>query len=258
LSETSLIPLASIDHHTITRNSDSAAFRDVRPEVAATATIAASYLREQLLVPNESMATSLVYAMRTETKGGETFHTNLDRAILTWLTGLANPTTLAEIESAPFSCSHLSELSLALQSTLLLNGTAFCYLPEHYEAGLVAEVADWLIRCEELYCVFCAATCGRDVLVSVRTKRATEHAGSLAQSLVQGLGKAGGHQHRGGATIRDPAKQGMDSLSLRCELLGRWRQLCGIKRRRTRRLVRCSKGRMLVAACHPASTGVSE
>ena len=69
-------------------------FRDVRPEMAASASIAANYLREQGIEPGEKLATAMVYAIRTETRGSETHYSRLDRLIVLWLTERADPSLL--------------------------------------------------------------------------------------------------------------------------------------------------------------------
>jgi hypothetical protein len=59
-------PLAVIDHHEPNGHPFRSAFRDVRPQCAATASIAASYLREQGIEPDADLATALLFAIRTE------------------------------------------------------------------------------------------------------------------------------------------------------------------------------------------------
>ena len=232
--------LAVVDHHSAESAPLDICFVDIRPDVAATASIAAQYLREQLLVPDEQLATAMLYALRTETRGGEIAYTPFDHRILTWLTGIANPTWLAKIETAPFHCSHLSNLAVALDATAIYGDVAFCFFPDECQAGLVAEVADMLIRCEQLRYVFCGATFGGDVLISVRTDRTEAHAGRLVQRLVDGLGRGGGHQHRAGAKIPNATEMMAGSEQLCRELRERWLLLCGAENRLAKPLVQSS------------------
>ena len=113
-----LRPVAVIDHHAIARPPVDIAFADIRPGVAATATIVANYLREQGIEPGVKLASAMLYAMRTETCGCETEHSELDRSIMLWLTEHAEPGLIAEIENAPWRgpisatwCSHCKERS---------------------------------------------------------------------------------------------------------------------------------------------------
>ena len=102
LTRENVVPLGIVDHHQNGKNAEATVrFHDVRPDVVASATIAASYLREQHIEPGNKLATALVYAIRTETVGGEFHFSDLDRSILPWRTVRSEPSLLAEIESAP-------------------------------------------------------------------------------------------------------------------------------------------------------------
>ncbi|MCE9557065.1 MAG: DHH family phosphoesterase, partial [Planctomycetes bacterium] len=103
--------VAVIDHHvTPTRKRVVAAFRDVRPAVTASATLAASYLREQQVEPGTALATAMLYAIRTETRGARVRYSRIDRSIGLWLTQRADPDLLSQIEQAPLSQAYFGDL----------------------------------------------------------------------------------------------------------------------------------------------------
>ena len=102
-----ILPVAVIDHHLHRNGEGKLPFIDIRTDAAATASIVAEYLREQGVDPGMKLATAILYAIRTETCGSETVHSPLDREIVTWLTDLADPTLLAEIENAPLEARIL-------------------------------------------------------------------------------------------------------------------------------------------------------
>ena len=83
------MPSVVIDHHLNGTNGARLEFKDVRPRVAAAASIAACYLREQRLEPGPKLATAMQYAIRTETCACETRHSRLDRSAIVWLTSRA-------------------------------------------------------------------------------------------------------------------------------------------------------------------------
>ena len=232
-----LNPLAVIDHHPSSRVPDGVMpLQDVRPQAAASATIATAYLRELNQEPHERLATALLYAIRTETKGSETEHSTLDRRAIEWLTKWANPTWIAEIESAPLTRSYFGDLVLALQNTFLYRDAALCLLPQADGAEVVGEVADLLIRCEEVRRVLCAAAVDNSILVSVRTEEDGDDAGKLVQTLLQGFGHGGGHAHRAGGKIPD-VSAGRITDSFEKELRRRWLEVCQVGRGRGARLV---------------------
>jgi nanoRNase/pAp phosphatase (c-di-AMP/oligoRNAs hydrolase) len=228
-------PAAVIDHHEGKCPRRRGAFHDVRPGVAASASIAASYLREQRLTPDVRLATALMFAIRTETCGNETHYSRLDRAVLLWLGKRYDPGWLAEIESAPLSPQYYGDMVLALQSTFLYDDTAFCLLPRASGPEIVGEVADLLIRCESIWRVLCGAVVGNNLLLSVRTDHDNEDAAQLAQKTLAGIGRGGGHRRRAGGKI--PGIGPKITEDLENELRDRWLAVAKVDRQRGTRLV---------------------
>lgn len=229
--------VAVIDHHQGSWQGDSLPFQDIRPRVAASATITASYLKEQHLPPDEDLATALMYAIRTETKGGESFHSRLDRSIIAWLAHFANPERLSEIENAPLPREYFADLVLALQNTFTYNGAALCFLPTAQSAEIVGEVADLLARCDKVQMVLCGAMIGADLVLSVRTGKTAGNAAELVREVVQDLGHGGGHAHRAGGKIPNVGGGQMSVEQVHNELRSRWLAACDVVRQRGTRLV---------------------
>ena len=229
-------PAAVIDHHVNGSRQSKLPFADIRVDAAASASIAASYLREQRVEPGMKLATAILYAIHTETCGSETHYSPLDRTVIQWLTGYADPSLLAEIQNAPLDREYFGDLVLAMQNTFVYDDAAFCFLPRAEGAEIVGEVADLLVRCRDVRRVLCAAIVGDDLLVSVRTKRDSDHAVRLLQATLDGLGGCGGHTHRAGGKI-PAARSSKTNSDLYDELRGRWLQACGVDRRRGTRLV---------------------
>lgn len=218
-------PVAVIDHHLNGKRSADVPFVDLRPDAAASVSIAVDYLRQQNVEPGDNLATAMLYAIRTETRGYETHHTALDRAAVLWLTARADPALLAEIESAPLSRDYFDDLALALFSSTVFEDTAFCLLPRAEGAEIVGEVADLLVRCRTIRRVFCGALVDGDLVVSVRTERSDDNAAKLVQKVLDGMGSGGGHSHRAGGKVPDV---GTINDDLQDELRRRWLAACGV------------------------------
>ena len=235
LTSSQIETVAVIDHHLVGEPPD-VPFVDIRPHMAACATIAADYLREQGIKPGERLATALLYAIRTETCGNEFRHTRLDRSVITWLTRYANPEWLSEIENAPLAKSYYGDLVLALQNTFLYGDAAFCLLPRAQGQEIVGEVADLLIRSEGIARVFCGAAIAGDFYCSVRTEDDSDSAADLVKLTLQKLGNAGGHSHRAGGKVSD-LPQGKMTEKLQEEIRERWTGACGVQGQQGTRLV---------------------
>lgn len=221
-------PVAVIDHHLLNGRlpRKGIAFCDVRPRVAASATISTCYLREQGVEPGKDLATALMYAIRTETRGNQNFYSRTDRSALLWLTERADLTQLAEIEDAPLSVEYFSDLALALQNTILYQDVAFCLLPRAHGAEIVGEVADLLIRCEPVRRVLCGAVVKGDAVISVRTSDDAEDATKLVAATLDGIGQGGGHPHRAGGKISAAAAGAAIMENFPSELRNRWLAAC--------------------------------
>ena len=237
LTRASAHPVAIIDHHAIGDEETSLPFKDIRTDVAASASIASSYLREQQIEPGMNLATAVLYAIRTETCGSETHHSELDRSVITWLTELADAAILAEIENAPLERNYFGDLVLAMQGTFVYDDAALCFLPRASCAEIVGEVADLLIRGKGIRRVLCAAVVAGDLLVSARTERHGENAARLLQTTLDGLGGCGGHAHRAGGSILAIGQKTRITENLHDDLRSRWLAACGVNRRRGERLV---------------------
>ena len=226
---------AVIDHHATSRLKPKLAFVDIRPNVAACASLCAGYLREQRIEPDERLATALIYATRAETRGQEYHHSRHDRAVISWVTGFANPAWLAEIECAPLPRTYFADLVLALQNTFLYDDAALCLLPQAEGPEIVGELADLLIRCDGVKRVLCGAAIDGGVTISVRTARDCCDAGQLVRRVLNGIGTGGGHHHRAGGRI--PHLDGHIPESLVEDIRTRWLTACHIDRERGTRLI---------------------
>ncbi len=229
-------PVAVIDHHA-NGNSTPATFVDIRSDVAASASIVASYLREQEIELGPKLATAMLYAVRTETCGHETHFSKLDRSILPWLTEHGDPALLAEIANAPLTRDYFADLLLALQNTFLYDDAAICFLPRAAGAEIVGEIADMLIRCDQIHRVLCATILADDLLISARTRPGHGSATKLLQVTLEGLGGAGGHSHRAGGKVSGVGHLTKVVEALHDDLRNRWLAACGVERKRGTRLI---------------------
>jgi nanoRNase/pAp phosphatase (c-di-AMP/oligoRNAs hydrolase) len=225
-----------IDHHALEEKSPKLRFHDIRPAVASSAAIAASYLREQKIEPNENLATALLYAIKTEAAGRGTMFSQTDRRAISWLTSHADPTRLADIENAPLRREYFGDLLLALESVSIYKDVAFCNLPKAKGPEIVGEIADLLIRCDAIERTLCTTVLNGDLLVSVRTTKGHGHAAELLAVALNGIGHCGGHAHRAGGKIV-VADTGMTVDALVEELRQRWLAVCKVESQAPSRLV---------------------
>lgn len=228
---------AVIDHHQPVGGHIRARFTDIRPKVTAAATIVAQYLREQGIEPRPELATALVYALRTDMQAKQSTFCTADHHAFAWLMHAVDHQKLSDIENAPLPPAYYADLLLALQNTFTYEDTALCFLPRASGPEIIAEVADLLIRRQDLRRVLCGAVVKGDVLLSVRTTADDGDASVLLQKTMEGLGYGGGHRHRAGGKIDLSRKTDQFSEDLQSLLRARWLAACNVDQQRGSRLV---------------------
>ena len=234
--ESGIEPAAVIDHHEVGRKRFRVGYRDIRPRVAALSSIAAEYLREQKVEPGARLATSLMYAINTETTGWQAVFSPTDRRAISWLNDYYDPAWFSDIQNAPLTREYFGDLLLALEKTFIYEDAALCFLPRATGPEIAAEVAYLLLRCKGVERVLCAAVVGEDLLISARTSRAGGDAVSLLTKTLKKIGFSGGHRHRAGGKV--PGLETRAKIDeMQTLLRGRWLTACGIQQSRGSRLV---------------------
>lgn len=230
---------------------------DCRPKVAAAVSIVIGYFIEQRLQPSSELATGVLYALKSETCGGEHQYSEIDRQAVNFLTPIACHETLARIDEAPLPHSYFVELRSALEKTELFDTAAFCDLESSSGPEVAGEIADFLIRHQDLTHVLCIARVDQQLCqqlsqqlnVSVRVSQdlasrrrraaerspdsaplqqlnASETAAHLTRRLLNGLGSGGGHRYRGGGQI-DVAELDCSVDEVVAALKHRWLDVTG-------------------------------
>ena len=235
LSGTGIVPLAVIDHHDPGLRPFRVLHRDIRTNAGASATIACTYLMEQNVEPNRSLATAILYALRADARGVAHAFSRQDLQVVGWLNDRVDHNKLNLIEAAPLEICYYKDLVCALQNAFVYQDVAVCFLPSASGPEIVGEVADLLIRCDCVNRVFCAANVDRSVMISVRTDDGGGEAATLLRQSLNGMGYSGGHgQRAGGRIIGDEATLTDERIA---KLRKRFLAACGVDEKRGVRLV---------------------
>jgi nanoRNase/pAp phosphatase (c-di-AMP/oligoRNAs hydrolase) len=231
LNKTGIQVDAVIDHHQRDNHQCRARYQDIRSHVAATAGIAAGYLIEQNMEPFTELATALLYAIRTETQGERGLLSDIDRQVISWLGERADHAQIAAIEKAPLPRDYYVDLLFAIENTQLYENVGICFLPHAAGGELVGEIADFLIRCNDLSAVLCGAVVGDALVLSARTARGGANAAELLQHCLKSPGDSGGHEHRAGGKIPLRDNEAAVIRDLQSLLKQRWLQACHVNPR---------------------------
>lgn len=232
------IPItAVIDHHDTPGDLEGVRFVDVRHTLGATCSIVVSYLTEQKVEVPPRIATGLFYGIETEMAGYPREASDLDDQALHHLYPLTDKDLVARIRNARLPQRYFGCLVQALQSSFVYDRLIISWVSDLPQPELAAEVVDFLIRFEEVDWAVCAGVHRDKLILSVRAARPDAQAGEMLRRVVQGMGRAGGHDRRAGGTVYLPSTSAHAVEHIQGELRRRLLKALNIDECRGQRLV---------------------
>jgi nanoRNase/pAp phosphatase (c-di-AMP/oligoRNAs hydrolase) len=239
-----------IDHHPAIEASKKVTFADIRENYGATSTILWEYLRQAKIAPETPLATALLYGIRSDTQDLGREATQVDIEAIESLYPLANKRMLSQIQQGQVPSAYYQMLSAALTNTKQYGHCLICNIGEIDNPDMIGEVADLLLRYEDVDWVMCYGLFDNQMLISFRTQDSSLSAGEVARKVVDKLGSGGGHDRMAGGQIRlsgnqGTRKSGRVSISASCKrfesiIRKRFLNALDIRTRKARPLVQLS------------------
>jgi nanoRNase/pAp phosphatase (c-di-AMP/oligoRNAs hydrolase) len=229
---------AVIDHHEISGVVNGLPFKDIRTGLGATCTLVAGYLIEQEVKLSPKVATGLFYGIESELTGYPREASPMDDSVMLFLYPHVQKDLLAKIRNARLPHNYFETLVQALQNSFIYDKLIVSWADELPQPDLTAEIADFLIRFEEVEWSFCAGIYQDQLVLSARTIDPKGQAGMILQDVVGKLGRAGGHDRRAGGSIPLESTSATAVEQLRSQLRKRLLQALDIDECRGQRLVR--------------------
>ncbi len=195
------IPQAVLDHHETGGNLNGVLFSDIRTHIGATSTMITGYLLEQRVMVPPPLATALLYGIESETMGYPREASSLDDGALIWLFPRADKDLLARIRNPKLPQSHFATFQSALANAFLYDKLVFSWCGTVTQPDIVAEIADFFIRFDQVDWALSAGVFDRQLKLSLRASQLGAGAGEILQAVVNGMGNAGGHDKRAGGAI---------------------------------------------------------
>ncbi len=194
-------PRVVIDHHPAYDSYHGVPFLDLREDYGATSTILTEYVRESRLELESKIATALFYGIAAETQDLGRESTPADIAAAQFLYPYANKRRLGKIENARVPREYFAAFHEAIERAQIYDHVVVSVLPAVQYPDMVAEVADFLLRLDEVEWA-CAMGRFQDYLhVSLRTTDRDVNAGDILQQVL-GSRWAGGHDMIAGGRTR--------------------------------------------------------
>jgi nanoRNase/pAp phosphatase (c-di-AMP/oligoRNAs hydrolase) len=196
-----------IDHHPATEASRGVAFADIRENYGSTSTILWEYLCEAKITPDMPIATALLYGIRSDTQDLGREAAQADITAIEALYPLVNKRMLGQIQRGRVPTAYYQMLSTALANTKQYSHCLICCIGDIDNPDMIGEVADLLLRHEEIDWVMCYGFYNGQMLISFRTQDNTLEAGDIARKVVKKIGTGGGHASMAGGQIQLPPQK---------------------------------------------------
>ena len=196
-----VLPHIVIDHHPIRRLTRTVPFTDIRSSYGSTSTIMVEYLIEAEIVPDVPLATALLYGVRSDTQDGGREATRADLDAIELLYPLANKRMLSVIQRGKVPRVYFQSIANALRNAQVQGPAILTELGEVDNPDMIAEVADLLLRDDEITWTLCSGFWNDRLLISIRTTDEANLADRVARRLVARKGTGGGHLTYAGAQV---------------------------------------------------------
>src|SRR5881296_678520 len=216
-----IVPVAVIDHHPAYDAYPGVPFLDLRDQYGATSTILTEYLRESKLAIEPKIGTALFYGIAAETQDLGREATAADIEASHFLYPHANKRRLAKIENARVPREYFRVFREAIDRAVLYDSVVVSLLGDVRYPDMVAEVADFLLRLDQVEWAAAIGTFGSCLHCSIRTTDRELNAGDVLQRVL-GSKVAGGHDMIAGGRLQvgeDPAARERAAAMVRDRLL---------------------------------------
>lgn len=188
-----------IDHHPV--SDVSAQYLDHQPDMGATATILAEYLRALDVDLDERLATALLFGIRRETLGFTRGVTGTEYRAAQYLHIKANEETLRTLADSLFTRATLDAIGRAILDRRVRGSCLVTSVEQPSERDALAQAADYLLNLEGVSTTVVFGMVDGSIHLSARTHNNHIHIGEVMEEAFDGDGSAGGHREMAGGVI---------------------------------------------------------
>jgi len=191
---------AIIDHHPVTNSFNDSSFVDIRPDYGSTSTILTQYLRTARIKPSRTLATTLLYGIKTDTRNFERNTIVGDIEAFRFLFPLSNHNILRKIEISDLSFSDLKFFQRAVERKHVVRERLFAHLDEVPTADILVVLAEFFLKVHDVSWSIISGILEGNLIVVVRNDGSRD-AGKIIRRAFGHIGCAGGHQAMARAEI---------------------------------------------------------
>lgn len=226
-----------IDHHPPKKVFSDIFWVDVRENYGASATILYEYLQSQDVSINTKLATSLFYAIKSETQDLGREWSKADREAYLKLLPLSNNQILYDIIHPQVSRDYFITFHTAIENARVFGEMLVFNLRKVENPDLVAELADFLLRRQGVNYVLGMGWFDGTQILSMRSLNPEVKLGLIIQIMVAGIGTAGGHGMIAGGQVRNIGGDDLAQQELEQELTRRMFQALDLPQTEAKSLI---------------------
>lgn len=191
---------AIIDHHPIANAFGETPFVDIRPDFGSTSTILTEYLKTARIKPSQALATTLLYGIKTDTRGFER-HTIIDDIeAFRYLFALSNHNILRKVEISDLSFGDLKFFHTAVERKYIVRDRLFAHLDQVPTADVLVVIAEFFLKVHDISWSIVSGILEGNLIIIVRND-GSHDAGKIIRRAFGHLGWAGGHEAMARAEI---------------------------------------------------------
>ncbi len=182
-----------VDHHPLNEE-PGAEFVDVRPHYGATSSIFVEYLKAANIKPSQTLATALLYGIKTDTRSFERHTIVDDIEAFRYLFPLVNHNVLRKIEISDLSLKDLRFFHKAVERKHVIKDRIFAHLDEVTTADILVEIAEFFLKIHDISWSIISGVYEDNLIVVVRNDGYRKDAGKIMRRAFGSIGCAGGHR----------------------------------------------------------------
>lgn len=183
--------VACIDHHPTFKACDYL-YKDVRI-TGSCATLIAQYFKESQTPIDAEVASALTYGMKVDTDSFNRGVTKLDIEMYEYLFAYADAQRVQSMFNNSMELADLRAYGAAIENIKILEYIGMAHIPFDCEDALIAMVADFILKLDEVTIAVIYAERKGGLKFSVRSEERGIHAGNLTRAALAGRGDGGGH-----------------------------------------------------------------
>lgn len=219
----------AIDHHPMRPGTKNLAVFDVREDLGSTCTIVTQYLRKLKVEIGYKLATALFYGLKSDTNNLARETSATDREVYHYLFSRIDHRILSQIENPDLDRDFFETITRAYQGLEFSGPYGWCNLGKITRPDIVAEMADLLIRINDVEWMLCMGYLRNVLYFSIRTKNVKAEAGNVARKILANeKGSAGGH----GQMAAGKVEYGAESDELLTRMKKRYLQILAEKEKK--------------------------